>query len=404
MSLDNVDVIKHSRIGLYGLIDKPTPDADGKWELPTIYKEDIGGEIQVWKVGFNGTDRLIITSGSFGGVPVISTPKVEINRNGLSLSDQAFCEARHRFVEKFRMGYRQNLDADNVYREAMLAETYDSNKTTLIWPEATQPKLDGMRMLVGVRGREVFCRSRSNTAIPNMTHIAQELMVLLGYLPPGVELDGELYRHGYKTNHVLSVVRRNDVHPDLCYIIYYIFDMTLANVPYEERHRLLKQACDNCLADGYRINYCAILGYDLVYSMEQIYQNHHRYVFQGYEGTIIRRLGTGCNNQHWLRKSYYFHGRCDHLLKLKDFFDEEGTVVGVEQGSGTEEGAAMLVIRDDRGNIIPVRMCESFEVRRQWYQQPQLVLGRRLTFRYGCLTPYGVPRDIRGVGFRDPLQ
>jgi DNA ligase-1 len=88
----------------------------------------------------------------------------------------------------------------------------------------------------------------------------------------------------------------------------------------------------------------------------------------------------------------YKSGRSNNLLKVKTFIDEECEIVGVEKAKGTEADAALLVVRDIRGNIFSVRPAASFEERRNWLSDSQLVIGRKATIVYQELSPYNIPR------------
>jgi DNA ligase-1 len=99
--------------------------------------------------------------------------------------------------------------------------------------------------------------------------------------------------------------------------------------------------------------------------------------------------------------STYLFGKGTRILKLKDFFDEEAECIGLKNSSGSEEGCAMLQIRDIRGNEFYIRMRGSFERRRHWFQHPEEIIGKQITFRYQTLSVYGVPIFPVGIEVRD---
>jgi hypothetical protein len=86
---------------------------------------------------------------------------------------------------------------------------------------------------------------------------------------------------------------------------------------------------------------------------------------------------------------------------LKHFIDEEGIIEGVVDGTGDAKGLAIFKIRDCRGNLLTVCPRGNREERRNWFQNPQQVIGRRYTFRYFELSADNIPRFATGKAFRD---
>ena len=75
-------------------------------------------------------------------------------------------------------------------------------------------------------------------------------------------------------------------------------------------------------------------------------------------------------------------------------------MIRVESAKGKETGAAMLIVRDDFGIEIPIRFG-TMEERREWMDNPKLVLGKKFTFKYSRRSPDNVPIEPGGVAFRD---
>jgi hypothetical protein len=97
----------------------------------------------------------------------------------------------------------------------------------------------------------------------------------------------------------------------------------------------------------------------------------------------------------------YHFGRSNRILKMKEFIEEDGRVVGVERGKGKDADLGILVIRD-RLNIDTRIRCGRDEERRQWLINPGLVLGRIFTFKFTQRDrKTGRPFQPTVVGFRD---
>jgi len=88
-------------------------------------------------------------------------------------------------------------------------------------------------------------------------------------------------------------------------------------------------------------------------------------------------------------------------MKYKSFQDEEVTIIGFETGVGTEQGAIIYQVRDQRGNEFTVRPRGTIEKRRELYENREELMGLKLTIRFQELTKDGVPRFPVGVAIRN---
>lgn len=162
-------------------------------------------------------------------------------------------------------------------------------------------------------------------------------------------------------------------------------------------HQTISTPCYNHI-----IGECLVLvNYDISHCVKDIISYHDKYVLEGYEGIMIKKISNGATSGPQFNTSLYKSGYSINILKFKLFIDEEAKIIDVKNCQGTEEGAARLIVEDIRGNIIPIRMRGSFEIRREWYKNKSLVVGKKLTIRYQELSSYGVPRFPVGIEIRD---
>lgn len=390
-----------------------TPTQQSWWLVP-LYKQNKIGNDTTWQVGFDGEESLIMRFGTIGGV-IRETTTVVVPKSNRDMQQQALLEARSRYSDKFRKdGYRPAGSTEVTVPKPMLANKWEPGKTKLDFSEGvlTEPKLDGIRMLAGMdESGEIITRSRNNKPFYFIEHITDRIAIFLSYLPIGAETDGELYSHTLTFNDITSIVRRTkEKHPNTEQISYYIFDVILPdNPPFEERYQLLLDAYAAYEQDGHLlidendevVDPIRLVAVDAAFSEDEILALHDDYVQLGYEGIIIRKVAGGNPTQKDIDSSIYKFGRTNNMLKYKEFIDEEGEVVGVEEATGTEAGTALLVIRDIRGNEILMRFRGPFSERAKWLQDPERVIGKQATFRYQELSPDGVPRFPVGIVVRD---
>jgi len=145
---------------------------------------------------------------------------------------------------------------------------------------------------------------------------------------------------------------------------------------------------------------------------------HQSFVNSGYEGIMLRRyaeveVGECCKIDGVIgdelckkcQKNYkltqYRSKRTNALMKYKSFQDEEVTIIGFETGVGTEQGAIIYQVRDQRGNEFTVRPRGTIEKRRELYENREELMGLKLTIRFQELTKDGVPRFPVGVAIRN---
>lgn len=403
----------------------PTQD---KWVLTPLYKLNANGNTMEWRIEFDGDKYLrtihgdIITSNGTSGAMTTSLIEV-IPKSNRNMQEQALLEARSRYKDKFLSdGYRpageappndcQPALANKWVPHTVMNKAKEEKKTKGIkvdatwkvidrWPVAVSPKLDGIRMLAKFSNKNIRCRSRLNRLFANLQHIESELLNFFPYLPSEAELDGELYSHNMTFQQLTSATKTVKTrHPRLKEVEYHIFDIILGEeMSYDKRYELLMNAYNRYLEDGNKNTTFVFVPIEFANNDQDILNCHKKYVEQGYEGAIVRKIGS--KNDKELKESCYHPGRSSNLLKYKEFIDEEAVVVEVDKATGTEEGAAMLLVRDKRNNIFPIRMRGSVDRRREWYQNPKLVLNKEVTIRYQELSDTGVPRFPVGIAVRD---
>ena len=190
----------------------------------------------------------------------------------------------------------------------MLAGKVPEDLSTICYPVACSPKLDGIRciMIDGV------AMSRTMKPIPNLFIQAQ-----LAKLPSGV--DGELMVGG-GFNAVTSGIMSKKGEPDFTY---YVFDWIpkarWRHLGFSDR---LKAACSSFLVARHpRVK---VVHHTLVRDEAELLDLDEEHLAAGYEGTMVRDP-----------EAPYKHGRSTTkeggLMKLKNFDDEEAEIIGMEE-------------------------------------------------------------------------
>ena len=314
------------------------------YNLPKLYKRDTTGKVREWTMqyGYNldktqaGTRTI---SGLQDGKKVTSewfiTEAKNVGRaNATTNITQAKFEAQAEFDKRIEKEYFEDInDIDSyVAFKPMLAHDFTKTPVTSGY---TQPKLDGIRMVVNSRG----LYSRSNKPIVAVPHIENLLKTFIEKFPT-VTLDGELYNHALKDNFqkITSLVRKtvNIGKEELAesaelvqYHVYDMFDSSNPSMTFTERNAWLQDNLPIGISENFSIQ---LVKTDKADSSEDIDKLYGEYTTAGYEGQMIRQ------------DTPYEFKRTKNLLKRKEFITEEYKVVEIQEGNGNWAGYAKRFI------------------------------------------------------------
>ena len=362
-----------------------------------IYKKTKTGATQQWQqevesVGLTG-GKFRTISGQVGGKLITSDwticePTNEGRSNERDGYSQAFFEAEANYKAKLDKDY--HLSIDNIGEgkhilDCMLAHPYSDallRKNPPILNECySQPKLDGMRCLINKDGMW----TRNGKAIVSCPHIFKALKFQFT-VTPNLVLDGELYNHDFHDNfnEIMSIFKKlKPTEEDLVkaekFGQYHTYDIAMIGDTYTFSQRSEDLVNFVKAADSPYIKYVRTDKIIDATHLDHLYFDE--YIADGYEGQIIRLNlpYEGCRT--W------------SLLKRKEFFDAEYTLVDIEPGLGNWAGKAkraILVTKDDRqfgaGITGTMEFCEDLLKNKDKY------IGKPATVNYTNLTPDGIPR------------
>ena len=370
--------------------------------LDPLYKRDSKGKVRVWmmEVGFNNDNEAGIRtiSGLVDGQKVTSawnlTEAKNVGRsNATTAKTQAEFEAQAEWTKNVDKDYFVDANDIDSYTAFKPMLAHDFTKTP-VTSGITQPKLDGIRMVVNTRG----LYSRSNKEIVAVPHIAEALADFVKDHPT-VTLDGELYNHELKDNFqkITSLVRKTvNLGADelaeskelVQYHIYDMFDSANPNMTFMQRYNWIQKNVHlvNKKAVGIHLVASAICE-----TTEEIDVMYGEYTTAGYEGQMVRQ------------DTVYENKRSKGLLKRKEFITEEYEVVQVHEGQGNWAGyAKRLTLKMPNGTTFSSGIRGSQAKLKELLENPNIDWA---TCRYFELSNDGVPRfpvtiDY-GVGQRD---
>ena len=357
--------------------------------LDPLYKRDSKGKVRIWtmQVGFNNENEAGIRtiSGLVDGQKVTSewnlTEAKNVGRsNATTAKTQAEFEAQAEWTKNVDKEYFVDVNAIDSYTAFKPMLAHDFTKTP-VTSGITQPKLDGIRMVVNTRG----LYSRSNKEIVAVPHIAEALADFIKDHPT-ITLDGELYNHELKDNFqkITSLVRKTvNLGADelaeskelVQYHIYDMFDSANPNMTFMQRYNWIQKNVHlvNKKAVGIHLVPVAICE-----TSEEIDVMYGEYTQAGYEGQMIRQ------------DAVYENKRSKGLLKRKEFITEEYEVVQVHEGQGNWAGyAKRLTLKMPDGTTFSSGIRGSQAKLKELLENPNIDWA---TCRYFELSNDGVPR------------
>lgn len=370
------------------------------WSFPTLYKRSLIGKFTYWEISFDGVNKLIIKHGYVDGQEQVNTVEIVTNLSGRTMQEQAYLEANQRYIIKYRKEhYRQGNEPIYDGFKFMKGYKFQDRRDKVKYPVYVQPKLDGIRHRACINSvSEVELVTLEGIKREHFSHIKDELAKFFPYLPSIYGLDGEFYIHGYSLQKIVSItVTRKTEHDNADLMKYFIFDIVIdQQISYVDRYKILLDSYIRYINDGGTTDHFIVIGNDIANNEEEVTNLKNKYVEAGYEGAMIK-----------MPYSSYRFGRSVELLKYKDFDDHEALCVGIEEGTGTDAGTAILVCvmelteQYPQPRIFKLRMRGDLALRKSYFEHPETVLNKLVTYRHIGYTDDGKPHHATGVSVRD---
>lgn len=386
-----------------------------RWKLVPLYKLLATGDILFWQIGYKGGSWLETRCEYNDGTVVVD--KIEVKSSG-NLQEDVLREARTQYKLKYYEGYQPAGDINPPLVKAMKGYEYKEGSIKN-WPVYTQAKLHGIKMMcqdlgkatgmsgTTITGRIISMRSWLNNPFTHLSHIEMELYDFFPYLPKYATLDGELYNHGMDFSTLTSAVKTvKTTHPRLHDVQFWICDISYEDpdgAPFEQRCALLINAFRRYIKDksttgnpddlSVMPNTFRILPTLVARSHHDIINQHNKHVEAGYEGIMIKKISNGhAPGSKLYNESLYKSGKCNHILKYKQFIDEEVSILDVKYH---DQGLVHFTVQDKRGNIFDVSMNGLH----QSYHYP--IIGKDLTIRYTEFSINTIPLNPIVIAIRD---
>tara|TARA_Y100000389_G_C17470856_1_gene530591 strand:+ start:7318 stop:8457 length:1140 start_codon:yes stop_codon:yes gene_type:complete len=371
----------------------------------TLYIIDSKHKKRQWVLNVTDTSDGVRISRTYGVVDGKQTTVSTLITSGKNIGKanettpwgQAIKQANAMFAKQSEdLGYSKTPDDNTANIKPMLAHTYfdkngnpDKNKDKHIKvPFYMQPKLDGVRMLVGknLDGTPVVM-SRTGKPMYNMDHITNELVPRL---QSGEFIDGENFTFDLTFEEITGICRtskekhaENKQCQSIRFHAFDTFHLSHMDVPFNQRMKRLDELTHNT-NNTIRVDTITVT------SKNDIKNILGEYLQKGYEGGMIRNTNG----------EYKLDARSNDLQKVKYFVAEEFIICGFIEADGRDKGTVIWECENEKGKF-KVRPRGSIEVRKEWFTNGKKYIGKQLTVQYQNMTENGFPRFPVGIAIRD---
>jgi DNA ligase-1 len=343
-----------------------------------LFARDKNNKVRHWSVEVVDGCKVVRRYGQVNGKETVNEYTVEKGKAGRSVLQQATLEAKSLEKKQRDAGFSETL-TEGPTLLPMLAKTWDERVTE---PFFVQPKLDGVRMLVGRRDGEFIMMSRTGKRVVS-EHVASELEPLLA---EGEFLDGENYTRDKTFEELAGECRLQTIDTSIKFHIFDFFSLNALNEPFSERVKHL---------DRFKgLTHVIQVSTEILESKSGVNAKHNQYVNEGYEGIMIRDM----------QGRYELAVRSSHLLKYKYFQTKEYEIVDADEdkdGGVVWRCSGPAEKWSDDDIVFCVRPKGTLDTLRQWYRDRQTYIGKNLTVQFQNLTNQGVPRFPVGIAIRD---
>lgn len=376
----------------------------------TLYKRNKNNSIQVWHAEVSGSqdEAFIVTQhGKHGGKLVTTTKLIHEKNYGKSNATTSMMQAKLEIdrviTAKREKGYFDTIDDAMSFQSVlpMKAFPYKDKYKKIQFPAIVQPKLNGVRCKCTKLAENKFeFLSNDGNDFP-LLHKHQFLCDELNTLMQvGDIFDGELYRHGWFLQDIVSYLKRDQA--ETYQLEFWVFDFPISiganNV------RLLKDlqnadrqgALDRVFREQKSVNYFARpVSWYVVNDHAEIKNYLHLWTGEGFEGVIIRNFNG----------LYEYGRRSNDLIKWKLFEDDEYEIIGFESETIYADSKALdaiiYVCRATSTQTFTCRPKGKIKDRVILWNNRKLLLGKQLTVRHQGLSKDGVPLFPSGIVVRD---
>lgn len=421
-----------------------------KW-LPTLYKFDAKGKLQMWRCGSRGNfyiteyGKVWNTDGKRGKLRQTEPKEVKANARESDAKKQTENYCKQCWDEKQRKdSYYPSDEIPTCTSEEWLEMHDDTRKWPALckaWkdvpenerefsaenPWIGQYKIDGNRVIAWYKNDQLKLYSRTCQELKFKDHIRDQLIEIfniVNYFITGDQtrfadypfgIDGEIFipeSKFHQDSHSVAsrTVNKSERDEDQCFAW---FDIVEYNTDFNTRSRLMKNTEDfirenvedvnprrkisgmdkNSLCLGGPFTHIFPVPTTVITDVVSGKEFYDQAKDLGFEGVVLRRP-----SQRYPKNKNTRH---NDMIKMKPVEDAEFEVVGYEQGSGDRAGCIVWMLRNDLSDaVFSSQQKGSVEFQRELYEKAESFVGRKITVIFTERSADNIPKQPRAKLFR----
>lgn len=271
--------------------------------------------------------------------------------------------------------------------ECMLAHDGANHEKKIAGKKLLEPKLDGVRVLtiIDATAKTVTMYSRNGKILENFSHITDGILKHIELFERSTVLDGEMISSSFQAL-MKQVHRKDNVKADDAVLM--LFDI-LPLSEFQKGKSVLGQRRRSKILQGMKPVFDKIGGIGIIpqtevnldeYAGELLFKEFNKQAIEdGYEGIMIKDVDA-----------VYECKRSANWLKQKPFIEVSLTVVGIEEGTGKNEGrlGALICEGEDDGKTIAVNVGSGFtdDQRVEYWTGKESMVGQIVEVRADAAT------------------
>jgi len=279
----------------------------------------------------------------------------------------------------------------------LLAHVYEPQRVS--YPCWCQPKLNGVRALY--QAGHFQSRDLQPFPVGLLDHLAQPLLQLFKL---DVVLDGELYVHGWPLQRILGAVTpvRQEANEDTKLVEYHVFDRVDYGQGFEKRFVQDVMPVIEKQPDKYTSKIWRVITWPVIGQIGAD-NSYMAFVNNGYEGMIYRiddcpytipKQRKPPSQKGFLSDK---NNRVWHLLKRKNWQDEEFECIGVQEGEGKYRGMVGALVCKIPARFVDLTFSVSSglsdQQRKDIYDDPSLALFHQIKVKFLTYSIDGIPQN-----------
>lgn len=273
-------------------------------------------------------------------------------------------------------------DTNGNLKPMLAKSSNDCQNSVLQKPMYCSRKLNGVRCMIKWESeidRPVSVSRGGKDYDVATSHILSQLNDYLK-LHPDVVFDGELYHHGMYLQEISGIARLETRDEERCNKLeYWIYDVADGTKTFEERLEVLNNFTEGI--DNPIYTHIKVLEHVLTNSWEQIQRLHDKWVSEGFEGLVARKLD----------KLYAFGKRGSDMIKVKMYQDDEFEIIDYQDGLRPEDFCFICQTKDKKP--FSAKPIGDRELKAYYLDNIDDIIGKKGVVKYFEISKDGIPQQ-----------